>query len=388
VRLRLSDMFALLCVVFALASATTYFKDDFSDGEAWSKRWIQSTKRPAEERGALKLSAGKWATDEAAEKGLQTSEDARFYHYSATFPEFTNKGKDLVLQYTVKNEQNIDCGGMYLKLHPAGIDQANYDGDTQYNIMFGPDVCSSRRVHYILNHGGSNHLVSTNVDPDLGQHTKTYTLILKPDNTAEILIDGESKLSGPIEEHWNILPPKKINDPAQSKPTDWVDNPKIEDPEDKKPDGWDDIPETIVDPDAKKPDDWDDDLDGEWEAPTVANPEYKGVWRAKMIDNSAYKGPWEHPQIDNPEYKPDPNLYEYKSFGAVGLEIWQVKSGTVFDNILVTDSIEEAAAARATYADRAANEKKLQEEQDKAAAAEREAAEKDEKEEVKEVEDL
>jgi len=105
-----------------------------------------------------------------------------------------------------------------------------------------------------------------------------------------------------------------------------------------------------------------------------------------MIDNPAYKGPWVHPQVPNPDYKPDPTLYEYKSIGAVGLEIWQVKSGTVFDNILVTDSVEEAAAARKAYAERAANEKKNSEAQDKAAAAESTDTDKDD--DVKEAEDL
>jgi hypothetical protein len=28
--------------------------------------------------------------------------------------------------------------------------------------------------------------------------------------------------------------------------------------------------------------DWDDEDDGEWEAPTVPNPEYKGEWKPKM----------------------------------------------------------------------------------------------------------
>lgn len=28
--------------------------------------------------------------------------------------------------------------------------------------------------------------------------------------------------------------------------------------------------------------DWDDEDDGEWEAPTIPNPEYKGEWKAKM----------------------------------------------------------------------------------------------------------
>ena len=36
-----------------------------------------------------------------------------------------------------------------------------------------------------------------------------------------------------------------------------------------------DKPQHIPDPDAKKPDDWDDEIDGEWEAPQIDNPDYK-----------------------------------------------------------------------------------------------------------------
>jgi len=236
-----------------------------------------------------------------------------------------------------------------------------------------------------------NHLIETNIDHDLNQFTKTYTMILRPDNTVEALIDGVSKMSGSIEDNFKILPPKEINDPSVSKPADWEDRQQIPDPDDKKPDNWDSIPETIVDPDATKPDDWDTDLDGEWEAPTIANPEYKGAWHPKMITNPAYKGPWVHPQIANPEYKPDDTLYHYKSIGAIGFEIWQVKAGTVFDNILVTDSVEEAAAARELYADRDENEKKNSDALDKAEAeadAAKSKADQDTKEDTKEAEDL
>lgn len=46
--------------------------------------------------------------------------------------------------------------------------------------------------------------------------------------------------------------------------------------------------------------------------------------------------------IDNPDYIPDPNLYLYDDIGAIGIEIWQVNSSTIYDNIIITDSIEEA----------------------------------------------
>jgi len=90
-----------------------------------------------------------------------------------------------------------------------------------------------------------------------------------------IYIDGEKKQDGSIEDDWNILPPKEINDPSKSKPADWVDEPQMDDPADVKPADWDSIPAEIADPEAKKPEDWDDDLDGQWEAPKIPNPAYK-----------------------------------------------------------------------------------------------------------------
>jgi len=51
----------------------------------------------------------------------------------------------------------------------------------------------------------------------------------------------------------------------------------------KKPEGYDDIAKEIVDPEATKPEDWDDELDGDWEAPKVPNPEFKGPWRANKL---------------------------------------------------------------------------------------------------------
>merc|ERR1712117_303128 len=100
------------------------------------------------------------------------------------------------------------------------------------------------------------------------------------------------------------------------------DDSMMNDPESKKPDDW--VEEKrIVDPAAKKPDDWDDEEDGDWEAPMIDNPEYKGVWEQK--------------KIANPDYKDDDNLYSYADFGFLGFDLWQVKGGTIFDNIIVTD---------------------------------------------------
>ena len=74
--------------------------------------------------------------------GLQTSQDARFYATSARFEPFSNEGKSLVIQFTVKHEQKIDCGGGYVKVFPADLDQTAMHGESSYYIMFGKKLNS------------------------------------------------------------------------------------------------------------------------------------------------------------------------------------------------------------------------------------------------------
>jgi len=284
----------------------------------------------------------------------------------------------LVLQYSLKQEQGIDCGGGYLKLHPAGLNQKDYSGDSEYNLMFGPDICgSTRRTHVIFTKGGKNHLITQDVPTESDTRTHIYTLIVNPDNTFKVLTDGKESRSGNLEDDFTILEPKTIKDPSMSKPSDWVDEKFIDDPTDIKPEGYDQIPSEIDDPEAEKPEDWDAELDGEWEAPRIPNPDYKGPWRPKKIDNPTYKGEWVHPMIDNPAFKADPNLYAFDSFKYVGIEIWQVKSGSIYDNILVTDSVAEAESARAKISGRAAGEKLAEEAATKAATPDAEEDEDD-----------
>ena len=190
--------------------------------------------------------------------------------------------------------------------------------------------------------GGKNLLTKQTIPCETDELTHVYTMIIHPNNTYAVLIDNEVKESGDLEEHWDFLAPKTIKDPEATKPEDWDERAMIPDEADVKPEGYDDIPEMITDPEAKKPEDWDDEDDGEWEAPTVKNPEFKGPWVQKEIDNPAYKGIWEAPDVPNPDYKPDASLYKFDDLRYVGFELWQVKAGTIFDNILVTDDVEYA----------------------------------------------
>merc|ERR1712055_1276675 len=205
----------------------------------------------------------------------------------------------------------------------------------------------------IFNHKGKNLLTKKEIRCKDDQMTHLYTLIVKPDNTYEVLIDNEKAESGTLEEDWDFLPPKKINDPE-----------------------------------AKKPEDWDDEMDGEWEPPMIDNPEYKGEWKPRQIDNPDYKGAWVHPEIDNPDYNPADaeGIAKYEENCKIGFDLWQVKSGTIFDNLIITD--DPAAAKKAgeeLWAVTKEGEKKMKDAQDE---EERKKADEEAKKDEDEAEDL
>ena len=120
--------------------------------------WVQSTHKGAE-AGKFVVTAGKFYGDAEKDKGIQTSQDARFYALSKEFKPFSNAEKPLVIQFTVKHEQNIDCGGGYAKIFDCSLDQTDMHGDSPYLIMFGKlftmfifffPVLSSRKLFFFM----------------------------------------------------------------------------------------------------------------------------------------------------------------------------------------------------------------------------------------------
>merc|ERR1711964_478340 len=82
--------------------------------------------------------------------------------------------------------------------------------------------------------------------------------------------------------------------------------------------------------------------EGEWVRPYKDNPAYKGEWHVRLIPNPAYRGEWHVRMIPNPEYKDDDELYLYDDIGYIGIDVWQVEHGSIFDNIIITDDVAEA----------------------------------------------
>ncbi|KAJ6420537.1 hypothetical protein OIU84_027972, partial [Salix udensis] len=315
--------------LFPFTLSEIFFEERFEDG--WKDRWVLSDwKRSEGKAGTFKYTAGKWPGD-PDDKGIQTYNDAKHFAISAKIaPEFSNKDRTLVVQYSVKFEQNIECGGGYIKLHSGYVNQKKFGGDTPYSFMFGPDMCGTqtKKLHVILSYQGQNYPIKKDLQCETDKLTHFYTFILRPDASYSVLVDNRERESGTMYTDWDILPPPKIKDTKAKKPADWDDREYIEDPNDVKPEGYDSIPREIPDPKAKEPDDWDEEDDGIWRPPKIPNPAYKGPWKRKSSFPFFLS-----------EFEDDPDLYVLKPIKYVGIEVWQNRE-------IEKDALEEAEKVR------------------------------------------
>lgn len=382
--------------LLALDSLLEQFQ--YANDEELGRVWVLLDAKKDEEFAYI----GKWLVEEptvypglAGDRGLVAKLEAAHHAISHRLGQvFDNKDNTLVMQYEVKLQKGLSCGGAYIKLLLA----LGFNGDepfldkTPYQVMFGPDRC-----------GASNkvHLIIRRPDPTLGEvvehhmngspfarTVKTltlYTLVIKPNNDYEVRINGEVARSGNLLDENEFTPPfnapKEIEDPNAAKPDEWDDRMEIPDPEEtEKPEDWDELQPGLIDdptavkpddwlddeelyipdPEAEKPEDWDDEEDGEWlapevrnpkcrengcgvwKAPRISNPLYRGKWVQPYIENPDYQGPWFPPKIENPDYFEDLRACDLEAIGGLGFEIWTMDSDILFDNIYLGHSVEEA----------------------------------------------
>ncbi|KAJ1732463.1 hypothetical protein LPJ72_003403 [Coemansia sp. Benny D160-2] len=367
--------------------------EQFTDGSG--KRWRAS--RATKQGGDEIRYDGKWAIEEASvlvgvdgDTVLVVKDDARHHAISTTLESVLDPANDgLVLQYEVKLQKGLECGGAYIKLLTAPF-VGEFSDATPYTVMFGPDKCGDSKVHMIYRHRNpisgniTEHHLNKALHPPVDKLTHLYTLAIRTDNTFSISIDGINSHTGSLLEDFEppVNPPKEIDDPYDRKPADWEDDEKIPDPDAKKPDDWDEeaplmIPDKraampegwlvaepllVPDPNVKKPEDWDDDEDGEWAAPMIPNPRcvdapgcgtwerplarnpsYKGKWHAPLVANPRYKGEWKPRRIQNPAYFEDSELFKLSPIDAAGFELWTMQSGISFNNIYLGTNESVAA---------------------------------------------
>mmetsp|Transcript_21442 Transcript_21442/g.49989 ORF Transcript_21442/g.49989 Transcript_21442/m.49989 type:complete len:603 (-) Transcript_21442:629-2437(-) len=373
-------------------SGEVLFLDSFQ--EAWDSRWTHSTN----EVYSGKFAAEGYTVDGIpGDVGLTMPKKAHRYGISRRLDTPVVAGTTpLVVQYEVSLKGGLECGGAYMKLLDVGsdFDGAILEEPTPYSIMFGPDKCANAgKIHFIFNFKNpitgevvQHHLKKGPPMPPTAEsvpQTHLYRFALLASNKLELSIDDAKPSSYSLLEDFEppVNPLKQIDDPTDTKPAEWVDDEMIADPAAFKPEEWDenapyeiadpavtkpedwhdDAPAMVAAPSATKPNDWDDEEDGEWEAPLVANPlcsnpgcglwnapkipnpDYRGKWNAPMVENPAYKGDFKPQQIDNPAFFEDLNPgASLGQIGAVGFELWTMDEGTLFDNILIAQSLEVA----------------------------------------------
>jgi hypothetical protein len=375
------------------------FSDTFADGLTWT---VSTNEKYT---GKLEVGTSANGIVREGEQSLIAREDAKHYAISKRIASPVKMGDgDFVVQYEVRHNKRLECGGAYIKLLDTRAEvqatgeeftESSFDNDTPYVIMFGPDKCGMNdKVHFIIRHRNpvtgevSEHHLAEPPRIKNDQRTHLYSLVIRSDQSFDLYIDQSIAVSGSLLENMvpPINPPQEIDDPDDVKPDTWVDLPLMDDPGVSKPDDWDeDAPQFIVDseatmpegwaedgepyipdPTASQPEDWEEEDDGEWEAPLIENPVCVevgcGPWSPPMLQNPEYKGPWIPPQIENPDYigewKPaqiaNPGYFEdhtplasLQDIGAVGIEIWTMQGDVEFDNFYIgtgSAAVEEASS--------------------------------------------
>ena len=215
------------------------FFEPFSAG--WDARWKVS--KDVDFTGTWKHEA--YASPEGlpGDLGLVVGDAARKHAVSTIFPAAVDpKTTGFVVQYELQLKETLLCGGAYLKLLTAS-EKLSHDGfvaDTPYTVMFGPDRCGeTNKVHFILRHQNpiskeweEKHLVTPPVPDTIDKLTHLYTAIVGTDNTVKILVDNEEKKSASLLSDTDfkppVNPPTEIDDPEDTKPESWVDEPKMD----------------------------------------------------------------------------------------------------------------------------------------------------------------
>lgn len=380
----LTSFIALLGLLTSV-NGNLLFEETFATDPFIEGKWKLSSQAKYAGQPVKVLASSSAPVEFANDQGVQLTQEMKHYGFGVQFdtPITIANKDDLVIQYELKLEETLNCGGAYIKLLRDVDDITQLDSSSPYSIMFGPDKCGgTNKVHFILQHQNpltkvweEKHFNET-IPVRADRNTHLYTLVLRKDQSFDIFVDEKIAKSGNLLTHMvpAINPPEFIDDPTDSKPEDWVDEPMITDPDAVKPADWDedaprkipdvkatkpaawldDAPTKIPDPSMTKPVDWDDEEDGEWEAPLIDNPECEkagcGVWTQPLIPNPAYKGKWIAPKIANPAYIgewkarqiPNPAYFEDQSplqslapMTALAVEVWTINGGIHFDNFVI-----------------------------------------------------
>lgn len=296
----------------------------------------------------------------------------------------------LLIQFEARAQFLFLCTSGFMKLFTdPDFDPAEFSNSTAHILEFGPERCDkfnqTRLSFFTTETDGEKtiqveHKLKNTFWIPVDEITHLYTLIIRPDNTFEYLIDNRSMRNGTFIDDFDtpVIETPYIDDPNDKKPSDWDDRVLIRDPNEKKPDDWDDdapptIPDPkkvrpppgwliheerfIPDPKSVKPLNWDESKLGEWEPeqipnpkcigvpgcgryvpPKIRNPKARGKWRAKYVPNPNYKGIWRPRKIKNPKYTGDlqNKTFVLPPITGIGFDVWCSQRDFAFTNLLIS----------------------------------------------------
>eukprot|EP01031_Cornospumella_fuschlensis_P030690 gene30690-37084_t len=285
-----------LTSVVASSNGKAFVAETFAQDPFLANTWVKSSVVKYADQPVSWMASTTAPERFSDDKGLRLSQEMKHYGFGVSFPTVSLRDLpgDLVVQYEVKFDETLNCGGAYIKLLRED-DLASLDGSTPYSIMFGPDRCgATNKIHFILQHRNpvsgaweEKHFNET-VPVKADTFTHLYSLRVGRDNGFAVAVDNRVVAEGSLLTHLRppVNPEPTIDDPQDRKPADWVDEEFVVDKDAVKPDDWDetqprrvpdanakqpadwlvDEPLEIPDPAAVKPEDWSDEEDGEWEA--------------------------------------------------------------------------------------------------------------------------
>jgi len=333
---------------------------------------------------------GKWAVEQSyplqsrkGERAIVAKTKEKTHSISTVFPSpIYTPNETIVIQYEARAQFLYVCASMKLKVFvDPRFDPADMNNDTARILEFGPERCYNHN-QTVLNmfSGDVKHTLKDKIPVPVDEIVHLYTLVLRPNNTFEVLIDMKSMYNGSFIESFvpAFIEPELINDPNDIKPNNWVDEMFIIDESAVKPDDWDEnepktIPDPkkkripfgwlvdeqtmIPDPNAKKPEEWNEGHLGEWKAPMIKNPKcmraigcgpyqppeipnpkYKGKWTKPLINNPRFIGQWKPKQINNPKYLGPQLPFSIPPIIGIGFDIWGAHHDIMITNVLISNN--------------------------------------------------
>ena len=364
-----------------LPACEPLYYENFTDPFVF-KRWFPSRNASYD---------GKWVNEmtyplqgRPGEKGMIIKNKQKSHVISTLFPApIYTPNETIVIQYETRTQLVYTCFSSIMRIYTSEFDVYHQTNDTDHFIEFGPDAChgvrNARLNFFSTNEKGETvkHVLKDKISVPADEIPHLYTLIIRPDNTFEYMIDGMSFHNGTFTGSFrpNFVEPEFIDDPNDHKPSDWVDDEFIPDPTATKPDDWNESepemipnprirrpplgwrlnePEMIPDPNAQKPFEWNEAIHGQWKPKMIKNPKckvgcgpwkppliknrkYRGKWTPPLIRNPKFKGVWKAKQIPNPNYKPVGN-FEMPPIYGIGFSVWSFYHDVAITNILISNN--------------------------------------------------